>query len=66
MELDRKNLDYIEKLSTPREQCKMCQEWLTQEDVGDNDFPHCSMYGDYECRWYLDGSIDECPFYLEL
>lgn len=65
MELDRKNLDYAEKLSTPREQCKTCYEWLTQECVGKNDSPHCTR-SDYECRYYLDGSIDECPFYLNL
>lgn len=65
MELDRKNLDYVEKLSTPREQCKTCQEWLTWEFVDDNDFPHC-LRSDYECRCFLDGSMDECPFYLDL
>lgn len=64
METDRKNLDYVEK-NTPREQCKTCYEWLTQEDVGFNDIPHCTR-SDYECKWYLNGSMDECPFYLDL
>ena len=47
-------------LSTPRELCKECYNWLTQEDVGFYDIPHCSE-DDLECRWYLCGDREDCP-----
>lgn len=63
METDRSIMNIEERLSTPRKLCKTCYEWLTQEDVGDNDFPHCGR-DNYECRNYLYGSEDKCPYYL--
>lgn len=48
-------------LSEQRELCKECYNWLTQEDVGEFDFPHCSCSDDYDCNRYMYGLCDECP-----
>ena len=50
-------------LSIPRELCKDCYNWCTQEDVGFNDLPHCSENA-YDCRAYLLGTCDNCPKHL--
>lgn len=57
--------DIANLLSTPRELCKNCYNWCTQEDVGTNDFPHC-IENAYDCRAYLLGTHDNCPKLLVL
>ena len=64
MENKKKHIDYAKLLSTPREMCKECYEWLTQEDVGEHDTPHCTRSGDYECGDYLTYFRDDCPYQL--
>lgn len=49
-------------LSEPRDLCKTCYNWLTQEDVGFNDLPQCGE-NDSSCRAYLLGYIDKCNRY---
>lgn len=52
-------------LSTPRELCKDCYNWLTQEDVGFNDLPHC-IENTFDCHAYLLGTCDNYPKHLVL
>lgn len=52
-------------LSEPRELCKTCYNWLTQEDVGFNDFPQCSEGHFASTRAYLLGNTDVCPKYFQ-
>lgn len=57
--------EIVRCLSEPRELCKHCYNWLTQEDVGTNDLPQC---GDStsETRSYLFGRKDTCNRFLKL
>lgn len=48
-------------LSTPRELCMNCYNWLTPED----DLPHC-LENAYDCRAYLLGTHDNCPKHIVL
>ena len=57
--------DAAKLLSEPRELCKTCYNWLSQEDVGPNDFPHCGAFG-YESHNYLIRLTDTCSEYLDL
>lgn len=54
------------KLYTPRELCKDCYNWNTQEDVGFNDFPNCSEGYRTATRNYLNGLSDICPQHIVL
>lgn len=47
-----------EALSTPRELCINCYNWLTPEN--NYDLPHC-LENAYDCRAYLLGTHDYCP-----
>ena len=58
--------DIVRCLSEPRELCKTCYNWLTQEDVGPNDFPQCSESGRESCSGYILGRLDNCRWYLNL
>ena len=49
------------KLNTPREECKVCYNWNTQEDVGERNFPCCQDSNKPECYNYLMGKINHCP-----
>jgi hypothetical protein len=49
-------------LSTPRELCMNCYNWVTPEF---NDIPHC-IENAYDCRAYLLGRHDNCPKHLVL
>ncbi len=51
------------RLSTPRELCKDCYNWCTQEDMGENDFPQCGEFHP-EAHNYLIGSSNTCPKHL--
>ena len=53
------------KFPPPRELCNHCMEWLCQEDIGFDDFPHCSMSGDYDVRRYMEGYTDKCPCFVD-
>lgn len=57
--------EIVHCLSEPRELCKHCYNWLTQEDVGFNSFPGCSE-STPETRSYLFGKIDTCSRFLDL
>lgn len=46
-----------------RELCKTCYNWLSQEDVGPNDLPHCSENRANEIN-FLKGYCDNCDSYL--
>lgn len=61
----KKNSEVERCLSTPRELCKSCYNWLTQEDVGFNDLPQCSE-AKSECRSYLLGYKDTCNRYCNI
>ena len=63
METQKQQIDYAKLLSTPREMCKECYNWLTQEDVSENDLPHCEC-GEYESHNYLIYLRDDCPHQL--
>lgn len=52
-------------LSEPRELCKTCYNWLTQEDVGSRDLPQCSEDHYSSVRSYLFGHSDVCIKYLQ-
>lgn len=58
--------DIAKLLSTPRELCKTCYNWCTQEDVGEHDWPQCSEAFDWDCYWYLTRKNDTCPKHLIL
>ena len=58
--------DIVRCLYEPRELCKTCYNWLTQEDVWPNDFPQCSESGRESCSGYLLGRLDNCRGYLNL
>lgn len=49
----------------PRELCKRCRNWLTQKDVGFNDFPHCVRSYDYDADSYANQMTDTCPEFLD-
>lgn len=51
--------------SIPRELCKKCYNWYTQEDVGEHDIPHC-INSDYCCSDYLRKYRNDCPKFVEL
>lgn len=51
-------------LFTPRELCKDCYNWCTQEDVGPYDFPHCGEGFHPETHNYLIGLSSTCPEHL--
>ena len=55
----------LPKTSIPRELCKKCYDWCTQEDVGYHDIPHC-INSDYCCHDYLLHLRDDCPKFIEL
>lgn len=55
----------VYELFTPRELCKHCIEWVTQEETGFNDFPHCVMGHDYDVDRYLHHQQDTCPRFFE-
>jgi RNase P subunit RPR2 len=50
--------------STQRELCKNCYNWLTQEDVGPHDFPHCQETNRYACLDYLYHRRNDCPEHI--
>ena len=52
-------------LSQPRDLCKKCYNWLSQEDVGFNDLPGCSDSRP-SSREYLLGYSDNCSKFLDL
>lgn len=52
-------------LSEPRELCKTCYNWCTQEMVGFNDLPQCTEDHYSSVRAYLFGHINVCPKYLQ-
>ncbi len=47
------------------ELCGHCMEWLSQDDVGFNDFPHCAIGDKYEAHQYVSGYTNECPYFME-
>ena len=49
----------------PREKCKHCRNWLTQEDVGFNDYPHCLVEYDISVSDYMSKLSDDCKKHLE-
>lgn len=49
---------------TPRELCKDCYNWYTQEDVGPHDFPKCGESDRDCCLDYLNHRSDFCPKHL--
>ena len=53
------------ELYEQRELCKHCIEWVTQEDVGFDDFPHCVMSHDFDVDCYLHHQKDTCPKFFE-
>lgn len=53
-------------LSEPKELCKTCYNWLTQEDVGFNDLPQCSEDHCSDARKYLFGRSDTCKRYCNM
>ena len=55
----------ISKIEPPRELCKRCREWLTQEDVGFNDIPHCCCEAKFEAHQYMIGMENECKNFNE-
>jgi hypothetical protein len=57
--------DNIYCLSHPRDLCKKCYNWLSQEDVGFNDLPGCSESRS-GCRDYLLGYKNYCLRFLDL
>ena len=59
-------LDIPKLLSTPRELCKTCYNWCSQEDVGPNDWPQCENSSDFYCYSYLMHYTNDCPKHLEL
>lgn len=56
--------DIAKQLSTPRELCKDCYNWCTQEDVGPYDLPQCGEGCHPETRKYLIGLANTCPRHL--
>lgn len=50
--------------SIPRELCKECYDWCSQEEVGFNDIPHC-LNADSCCRDYLNHLREDCPKYIK-
>lgn len=56
----------VSQLNNPRELCETCYNWLTQDDVGFNDLPHCVIADCEECRNYLLGHTKKCSKYLNL
>lgn len=58
-----KEEENLPKICKPRELCKTCYNWLSQEDVGENDIPHCTDDKSNE-RHYLNGDCDTCESYL--
>lgn len=56
--------DTAKRLSTPRELCKNCYNWCTQEDVGPYDFPQCGESCRPETHNYLMGLSETCPKHL--
>lgn len=59
-------VDIAELLRTPRELCKTCYNWCSQEDVGEYDWPQCSESDDFDCHDYLIHNRNNCPKHLEL
>lgn len=57
--------EIVRCLSEPRELCKTCYNWLTQEDVGFNDLPQCSD-SDSSTKAYLFGCSDTCKRYCNM
>lgn len=49
------------KYPPPNDLCWHCINWLTQDDVGPHDFPHCSESHDYDAERYADKMSDNCP-----
>ncbi len=53
------------RLSTPRELCKDCYNWLTQYDVGEYDLPHCAENA-FDAHAYLIGTSNTCSKHIVL
>lgn len=68
METNNFNSDneMVRCLSEPRELCKTCYNWLTQEMVGFNDLPQCSEGGHPSTRDYLLKQSDTCKQYCNM
>ena len=62
---NKKERDFVTELSTPKKLCKRCYNWLTKEDVGEHDIPHC-LEDHYETYKYLSGDSDNCEKFCEL
>lgn len=63
--MNNKDRDIIIELTTPNKLCKKCYNWLTQEDVGKYDIPHC-VEDHYITYKYLCGDSDNCEKFLEI
>ena len=62
----KKGFDIVRCLSEPKELCKTCYNWLTQEMVGLNDLPQCSEGHRPNARKYLLGSCATCSEYCNM
>lgn len=53
-------------IQPPRELCKHCTEWSTQDDVGPNDLPGCvhDAFGTL-AHSYIIGDRNDCPYFFE-
>lgn len=65
MKPTKKEILELPQTSIPRELCKKCYDWCSQEDVGEHDIPHC-INVDYYCRDYLQNFRNDCPKFIEL
>lgn len=48
----------------PRNKCKICTNWMEQEDC-EHDIPHCCNGADYRAQNYMDGKTNNCPLFFE-
>lgn len=58
--IDERCEDDRKQLWKQRKMCKTCYNWMSQEDVGFDYYPHCSE-ADSDCIEYLTGRIKKCP-----
>ncbi len=57
--------DNLPLTSIPRDLCKTCYDWCSQEDVCFNDIPQCAN-SDICCKDYLNHIRNDCPKHIEL
>lgn len=48
----------------PRNKCKICTNWIEQEDC-EHDIPHCCNGADYRAQNYMNGKTNHCPLFFE-